>query len=360
MGDIGDGAFEGVGVLRRWLAIAADLADELAGRGLDLTGRGRLVCPAELLDASAHGATVARVRLTRQRFASVVLAVVVGLVLAVVIDVWRVGGPVAWLSRHGLPPLYDARGRMVDIGGRSAYLDCRGSGSPTVVLENGLGAGAGGWGFVFDEVAAFARVCAWDRPGLGRSDPRGVHTVADAAADLRAALAAAGEAPPFVAVGHSLGGVYARVFASAHADEVVGLVFVDAFWPDIDEGAGLQFSDEFKRLQVADREATAASIAATEDLDWPASLAQVSGIPPTDLPAEILAVDQRLRHDDRLYSRENEAAVIAEWERQLGIRFPNGRITIVEGSGHVIQFDRPEAVIAGIRRVVDAVRAGGG
>ena len=107
---------------------------------------------------------------------------------------------------------YANRGDRVDIGGRSIYLDCRGEGSPTIVLDAGMGSGANGWGTVFDGLAATSRTCAYDRPGRGSSDARGRHTLVDTATDLRAALQAAGEVAPFIVVGHSHGGDYARVF----------------------------------------------------------------------------------------------------------------------------------------------------
>jgi pimeloyl-ACP methyl ester carboxylesterase len=294
------------------------------------------------------------VRRTRQRLASLVLAVGLGLLIALGIDLWRDSRP---------PSLdvtsYEARGQVVDLGERGAYVDCRGTGQPTVVLENGMGSGAGGWGTVLDGVAAFTRVCAWDRPGLGRSDGRGEHTVGDTVEDLRAALDGAGAAPPYVVASHSLGGVYARVFADRFAAEVEGLVFVDAFWPDI-HTTTVELSEEFLAHSRADTAETAALVAATEALDWPASLSELAATGSLPVPTEILAVDQRGRYDDRWFDPAMKAAAIAEWESKLRALFPNGRITIVADSGHVIQFDRPDAVIAAVRRVVHTVRAGGG
>jgi pimeloyl-ACP methyl ester carboxylesterase len=291
------------------------------------------------------------VRLSRQRLTSVVLGVGLGLLLGFAIHAWRSSGPAL-----GGFPMYEARGQIVDLGGRGAYIDCRGSGQPTVVLENGMGSGAGGWGVVLDEVASFTRVCAWDRPGLGRSGGRGEHTVGDAVEDLRATLDGAGAAPPYVVVSHSLGGVYARVFTDRHTTAVAGLVFVDAFWPDI-HTTTVKLSEEFLEHSRADTAATAALVAETEALDWPASLAELAATGPLTVPAEILAVDQRGRYDDRWWTPDMKAAAIAEWESKLRAKFPEGRITIVEGSGHVIQYDRPDAVIAAVRRVVDAARA---
>src|SRR4029077_14343970 len=134
-------------------------------------------------------------------------------------------------------------GGLVDLGdGRKMYLKCSGRGSPTVVLVGGLRASADDWSIsnksmpaVFSEVAKFTRVCACDRPGtpvgekLSRSDPVPQPTTPkDAVADLHALLSAAGEAGPYVLVGHSYGGLIVRLYASTYPKDVSGLVLVDA------------------------------------------------------------------------------------------------------------------------------------
>jgi pimeloyl-ACP methyl ester carboxylesterase len=122
------------------------------------------------------------------------------------------------------------------------YLECGGSGSPTVVLIAGLKGLVEDWNIadkqsptVFAEVAKFTRVCGYDRPGTpvgekpSRSDPVPQPTTAgDAVADLDALLRAAKEATPYVMVGHSYGGLVARLYASTYPDDVSGLVLVDA------------------------------------------------------------------------------------------------------------------------------------
>jgi pimeloyl-ACP methyl ester carboxylesterase len=123
----------------------------------------------------------------------------------------------------GPPP-----GRLVDVGGRKLHVNCTGSGSPTVVLEAGASSFALDWSLVQPEIARTQRVCSYDRAGSGWSDPRpDVETPARIAVDLHAALAAAGERPPFVMVGASAGGLYVRTYQLDHPDEVVGLVLVD-------------------------------------------------------------------------------------------------------------------------------------
>ena len=105
-------------------------------------------------------------------------------------------------------------GRLVDIGGRRLHLVDAGEGSPAVVIIPALADNVLQWLGVLEGAAAEARVCLYDRAGIGWSDapPRGRHTPATMASDLYALLQAAGIPPPYVLVGHSLGGVIGRRF----------------------------------------------------------------------------------------------------------------------------------------------------
>src|SRR5262245_49846569 len=129
---------------------------------------------------------------------------------------------------------YPALGRLVDIGGRRIQLDCRGSGSPTVVLESGLDTyGSLSWALVHDSIATTSRTCAYSRAGIMWSDaPAGALDSKTVAEDLHSALTKAGERAPFVVVGHSLGGPYALILTGLYPAEVAGLVFVDASHPN--------------------------------------------------------------------------------------------------------------------------------
>jgi pimeloyl-ACP methyl ester carboxylesterase len=281
------------------------------------------------------------------------LAVLMGLGIALVVDVVRAGGPGPWLAQHRLPPPYVARGTVVDIGGRSLYLDCRGAGSPTVVLESGMGDGAGAWAAVQDELAASTRTCAYDRAGRGSSDPRGRHTLADAAADLRTLLEAAGEAGPFVVVGHSLGGDHVRLFADRYRDETVALVLVDAFNPDLEAAHVHPLLGDLRPEYEARLDGLRSIVASVEDLDWTASETQLRAASLDGLPIDVLRAP---RHEPRLDEATNaavEAAWVAAYE---GLSPGNVRYELAWGAGHVIQVDRPDLVIATIRRIIDEVR----
>jgi len=126
-----------------------------------------------------------------------------------------------------------APGKLYDVGGHRLHLDCRGQGSPTVVLSNGLGGVSAAWARIAGPVAETTRVCAYDRAGQGWSEeaasPRdGV----EAAEDLHTLLAAAGEHGPFVLVGHSTGGTYAMTYAARYPEQVAGLVLLDSSSPE--------------------------------------------------------------------------------------------------------------------------------
>jgi pimeloyl-ACP methyl ester carboxylesterase len=123
-------------------------------------------------------------------------------------------------------------GALYDVGGHRLHLDCRGTGSPTVVLENGLSLVSPMWGRITDATAGTTRVCAYDRAGQGWSDD--APAPQDSAAvtrDLHALLDAAGESGPFVLAGHSIGGVYALTYAARYPDQVAGLVLLDSASP---------------------------------------------------------------------------------------------------------------------------------
>jgi len=124
-------------------------------------------------------------------------------------------------------------GRLVDIGGRLLKLHCSGVGAPVVILESGLGDFLDEWKQVQPAVAAFTRVCSYDRAGYGESDPGLMpRTSAQIARELRMLLQSAGEKAPYVLVGHSFGGYTVRVFNGNYPDEVAGMVLVDATQED--------------------------------------------------------------------------------------------------------------------------------
>lgn len=127
-------------------------------------------------------------------------------------------------DRRRFPP----PGRLVGTIPPRLHLYERGSGSPAVILEAGLAASSLSWSLVQPAVAKFTRVCSYDRAGFGWSDAvRGPLELKGIVEDLHALLIGAEIPPPYILVGHSFGGLIVRAFAIAHADRVAGLVLVD-------------------------------------------------------------------------------------------------------------------------------------
>ena len=132
-------------------------------------------------------------------------------------------------DRRAHPP----PGRLVDIDGCRLHVQTSGRGLPSVVLESGLGGMSSAWGWIQPETAKFSRVVSYDRAGLGWSGPDpSPKTATLAVRRLRSVLLRTRVPPPYVLVGHSMGGLLIRVFADLFPDEVAGMVLLDAVHPD--------------------------------------------------------------------------------------------------------------------------------
>ncbi len=120
-------------------------------------------------------------------------------------------------------------GELINIGGRRLHLPCTGTGTPTVVVENGGAAFSFDWELVQPQVAKFTRICTYDRAGYAWSDPGPEFDTFDQAAhDLHLLLVNAGIPGPYVLVGHSLGGMLIRFYQNKYPADVVGMVLVDS------------------------------------------------------------------------------------------------------------------------------------
>jgi pimeloyl-ACP methyl ester carboxylesterase len=131
------------------------------------------------------------------------------------------------------PNTYPMPGRLVSVGDHELHIHCTGAGSPTVILEPGLGEASPEMGWIAPAVASTTRVCVYDRAGRGwsqaSSEPRdGVQT----ASDLHTLLERAGESGPYVLAGHSAGGLYVQNFAHLYPNQVAGVVLLDSMHPE--------------------------------------------------------------------------------------------------------------------------------
>jgi len=304
---------------------------------------------------------------------------------------------------------FPQEGRSVGLGpafpGVSLNLHCTGQGSPSVIMDSGLGVPAVGWDLVQPEVAKFTRVCSYDRAGYGWSTPGPMpRTSQEIARELHALLAAAGEKGPYVLVAHSFGGYNVRVYTKDYPQDVAGMVLVDTSHEDQNkleppamqafnkkqtehmdrqrilaslmitfgvarltnnDSGGMNlpkpFADEIKYLELqpkyiaatmaefASFEESAGEVRAAGNLgDRPlivltaGKLPDVSQLPP-ELKREDMEAFEKLWIDD-LQMREAHLST-------------RGKRILVADSSHMIPFLRPDTVISAIREVWDQVRS---
>jgi pimeloyl-ACP methyl ester carboxylesterase len=289
---------------------------------------------------------------------------------------------------------YPAPGQMINVGGYQLRLNCTGAnvnGSPTVILENGLGTISSAWVLVQTEVAKETRFCSYDRAGMGWSDsspePRDAQHIAQ---ELHTLLQNANILGPYVLVGWSFGGLYVREYAGQYPDEVVGLVLLDSSHPDqwtsTPEGQA-QFESNAKIYSLAPalvrmgvmrvmgllqpasglpapyNEELKASFATTKD--WDAQSAEFLAMPATtaqvreselldNIPLFVLTATEH-------GMPPNLEQLWQSWQTDLASLSTNSLHQIVEGADHASFWRDPEVVkvtYEAILQVVGAARMG--
>ncbi len=320
------------------------------------------------------------------------------------------------IAKSTLPPApaedqrilrYAKPGHLVDIGGRRVNLNCIGAGRPTVILMAGLFSWSVVWYKVQPAIAQKARVCAFDRAGYGFSDAASrPQIISDVVEDLHKALLAGSIPSPYVLVGHSLGGVEARVYAQRWPAQVAGMVLVDT------SPAGEGLIDETQRDfdEASGRESYAASMLHCALLSARGALGpsstefrNCSAALPSDTPVAFGSVWPRFftayyfadkvslmtslythRYDDADHLRFGAMPLVvlsiehpwdtgspagARLDRSYG-KFWNalhadlahlstrGVNRVIKGSGHEIQLDKPQAVIDAVDEVLGQLDAG--
>jgi pimeloyl-ACP methyl ester carboxylesterase len=271
----------------------------------------------------------------------------------------------------------DFAGTVEIPGGRHLYLECHGSGSPTVIFEAGLrgrddvwfwsakdGYGAG----VLPRVAPFTRTCIYDRPGtlahfphVSRSDPVPMpRSTGEVVADLHALLTAAAIPPPYVLTGASTGGLIGRQYASLYPTEVSGLVLVDAISEAMQ---GLMTPRQFARynryyLQSPGEDAL--QYKNLEAIDFYRSFAEMKPRrrTPRQLPVVVISADYGFGTPPGVWRRFAEL-VNRTWKRgqlYLASLHPGTKRVIARGSGHQIHVNRPGLVARWVLRMVARAR----
>jgi pimeloyl-ACP methyl ester carboxylesterase len=312
--------------------------------------------------------------------------------LALVVLLAVSGGTYEAIMAVGDTKRYPPPGQLVEVGGHRLHVHCVGQGSPTVVLDAGLGAFSLDWGAVQPEIATTTRVCAYDRAGLGWSEPgprpRSPQQFAD---ELHTLLTNAGIQGPYVLVTHSISGKTARLFASQHPNLVAGMVLVDARHESVDDhltpeqvaaenAQQQQFQDMIKWLTrfglvrllwapawpsmlpgsetLSPEGRTTIGVLQARPQQIESALAEGKGrmesnsllrtaAPLGDKPLIVLASAQSI--DNLPFWKEAQQVM-------TGLS-SNSRLIIAPG-GHAVHFEQPALVVESIRQVVDAARTG--
>ncbi len=296
-------------------------------------------------------------------------------------------------------------GRLVSIGTHRLHLHCTGDGVP-VVFDAALGASSISWQYVASEVACFARACTYDRAGFGWSDPGPMpRTAGRITSELHQLLNRAGVPRPIIIVGHSYGGLVARLFASTFPDEVRGIVLVDPAYPEdwldpstqnrraMERGARLCRQGAWAaRYHIASFVAWLISVGALRIARAIARGVSRGGLRPEDegvlapvhkLPPEVRPMLRWVWTQPKFFEAlasqiemmemtAREVAALAVYPdvpfvtisatrdepwylgRQIGLarRFQQGEHVRADHSGHWIPIDEPETVVRAIRTVI--------
>jgi pimeloyl-ACP methyl ester carboxylesterase len=255
-----------------------------------------------------------------------------------------------------------APGALVDVGGYRLHMVCAGSGSPAVILDSGLGGSSFGWQGIAASVAAFTRVCAYDRAGQGFSDPGPSPRTSEQISREVSALLRATRAAPAIAVGASVGGWHMRVLASTHPAEVAGLVLVDASH----ENQPLTTPPFARLVPIAGRLGVMRLLGIEIGRDYPAMAFQahrfaalyeeLTAMPDSveqvkacrrELQVPVVVISAGLGTDPEWRAFQSDQTTLSRRSCQI----------VAENSGHVIEQGQPDAVVRGIRSAWEAARS---
>jgi pimeloyl-ACP methyl ester carboxylesterase len=300
-----------------------------------------------------------------------IVAVLVGLML---VGAWYESSAAAADARAYPPP-----GQLVDVGGYRLHINCVGAGSPTVLIDAGLGDWSASWSnSVQPQAATTTRVCTYDRAGMGYSEPGPLpRTAGRFSEELHTLLQRADIPGPYVLAGHSSGGFTVRVFAAAYPADVVGVMLIDSITPG--QGAQAEAPTSTGWLSIATLPARIGLLRLLAGpLDLKAGMAPeiANGYVANSVTArsaqtgldEFLGLSQGAAEASAVNSFGGLPLIVLsrapdrdlDWDRKqtdLLRLSSNSQQLFADRSGHNIQFDQPEAAVDAIVQMVEQVRS---
>lgn len=305
------------------------------------------------------------------------ISIWMGRVVVLFICLAVIGAIYEYMAEAADVKAYPPPGELVDVGGYRLHINCTGSGSPTVVIDAGLGDWSTSWGVVQQEIAQTTRVCTYDRAGLGWSEPGPLpRDAARHASELYTLLQNAQIPGPYVMVGHSLGGLDVRIFVHDHPSEVLGIVLVDSMNPNQvtqsptteTQSQPFSFSALLARFGVARLLVKLSVLAPTMSPGMeayyplyirPGSLqTEANEYGGVQASAAQAAAVKNFGHLPLivLTAKLNDRQGWPEWQSELLQLSSNSQQLFAENSGHSIQIEEPDAVVEAILKMIELVR----
>lgn len=287
---------------------------------------------------------------------------------------------------------YPPAGELIDIGGFKLHLHCQGEerpGIPTVIVETGIWDCSQSWQLVQSSIASMTRICTYDRAGYGWSDvsphPR---TFEQMVIELKVLLEKKGIRPPFIFIGHSLGGPIARFYQSQYPEDVAGMIFVDALhkeeplFPRVFKVVSRAFSllshfgvlrlfrfcpsfstnpqwtspmqKTYTACHMMKIKAFATCLKEWEGYETSFRELKAKARSLATIPVTLVFRDsqQPIRPWMSKEALEKDREELEKLQKQHLKDSPHARVIIAEKSGHLVQIDRPDIVIDEIRRMI--------
>lgn len=251
--------------------------------------------------------------------------------------------------------------RMVDFDDYQIHMKVIGQGQPTVIIEAGLGSGLESYDTLQIATSKLTKVLSYDRPGLGDSskspNPR---TLPVYVGELKKLLHAEEIEPPFILVGHSLGGLIIRYFAHQFPEEVVGLVFIDCLHEDWFEYIRTTHSDEevesFNRaIQLYVNQST--GVTKEEWIRFEPNCDLIRGIEiPQHIPTRMITATQYGRDQEMLGYHPEDMMTWAEMQAGIMKNVKDAKQIITDKSGHSVQLTEPDLIVSSIKELVEKYR----
>jgi pimeloyl-ACP methyl ester carboxylesterase len=248
--------------------------------------------------------------------------------------------------------------RIIQVGDHKLHIVEAGTGSPVVVFESGLGEDVSTWSDVQPAVAKFAHTVMYDRAGIGKSESSSTEqSVEGMVNDLHEVLHAAGIRPPYILVGHSLGGALVQVFAHRYPFEVSGLALVDPEDGTLLERLQQQMSSDEWSARRAALEKVQGDLPAVVKAEMDAMartgeyVREMSPLP--QVPIVLLTATQE---NPEFPGNPQEHRLKQRLHEELLARNPGIVHILVPNSRHYIQSDAPAVVIKGVRDVVSKAK----